>query len=277
MKTILVPTDFSDTAYNAAVYAISLANNYGASRIVLYHAYELIVPIPDVPTMVPMVNPDDLKAASMEGLEKMQKELQDLLNPGIAIVVRADNTLLAATIEEVCKSEEVDLIVMGITGGTKLEEVLVGSNTIDVVKTTNYPVLIVPGQGTFKPVSKIVFATDLQKIVETTPIDLLIKFLDMFNAEVHVLNIDHKNKNFNSDTPYETLMLDTILEKFNPIFHFIDDKNIVEGIMHFADANKADLIITIPKKRGLFQSIFTRSRTSKLAYQTHIPLLTLRE
>src|SRR5690606_27892043 len=102
MKTILVPTDFSDTAYNAAVYAISLATNYGATRIVLYHAYELIVPIPDVPTMIPMVNPDDLKEASLEGLEKMRNELKDLVPPEITLVTRADNTLLAATIEDVC-------------------------------------------------------------------------------------------------------------------------------------------------------------------------------
>lgn len=277
MKTILVPTDFSDTAYNAAVYAISLATNYGATRIVLYHAYELIVPIPDVPTMIPMVNPDDLKEASQEGLDKMKNELKDLVPTEISLVTRADNTLLSATIEDVCKTEEVDLIVMGITGGTRLEEVLVGSNTIDVVKATSYPVLVVPGGAMFRPVGKIVFATDLQKIVETTPVKELTTFLDLFNAEVHVLNIDHNNKKFSSDTPYETLMLDTILEKYNPVFHFTDDKEVVEGIMNFADANRADLIITIPKKHGLFENLFKRSRTSKLAYQTHIPLLTLRE
>jgi nucleotide-binding universal stress UspA family protein len=277
MKTILVPTDFSDTAYNAATYAISLGNSLGATRIVLYHAYELIVPIPDVPTMIPMVNPDDLRAASLEGLEKMKKELSALANEGTTLLTRADNTLLAATIEDVCKNEEADLIVMGITGGSKLEEVLVGSNTIDVVKNTSYPVLVVPGSARYKPIEKIVFAADLRKVAETTPIEPLKKLLHIFNAELHVINIDHESRHFSTDTPFETLMLDTLLEDFHPEYHFIDNPNVVGGIVEFAEENKADLILTIPKKHGLFEGIFKRSRTSKLAYQTQIPLLTLHE
>lgn len=277
MKTILVPTDFSDTAYNAATYALALANSLGATRIILYHAYELIVPIPDVPTMIPMVNPDDLKTASLEGLEKMKKELDALVSPDTTLVTRADNTLLAATIEEVCKMEQVDLIVMGITGGSKLEEVLVGSNTIDVVKNTSYPVLIVPGTAKYKPIEKIVFAADLRKVAETTPVEPLKKLLHIFNAELQVINIDHESRHFSTDTPFETLMLDTLLEDFHPEYHFIDNPNVIEGIVEFAEESKADIILTIPKKHGLFESIFKRSRTSKLAYQTHIPLLTLHE
>ena len=277
MKTILVPTDFSDTAYNAAMYALALSKSLGAARIVLYHAYELIVPIPDVPTMIPMVNPDDLREASMEGLEKMKNELGALVPAETSLVIRADNTLLAATIEEVCKNEEADLIVMGITGGSKLEEVLVGSNTIDVVKNTSYPVLIVPGNARYKAIEKIVFAADLRKVAETTPVEPLKKLLHIFNAELHVINIDHESRHFSTDTPFETLMLDTLLEDFHPEYHFIDNPNVVEGIVEFAEENHADLILTIPKKHGLFEGIFKRSRTSKLAYQTHIPLLTLHE
>ncbi|MFY0252810.1 universal stress protein [Chitinophaga sp. 30R24] len=277
MKTILVPTDFSDTAYNAAIYAISLAKTIGVSRIVLYHAYELIVPIPDMPSMIPMVNPDDLRDASLEGLEKMKSELSDLVPSDVTLVTRADNTLLSATIQDVSKNEEADLIVMGITGGSKLEEILVGSHTVDVAKVSTTPVLIVPPQAKFKPVRNIVFATDLKEVVETTPIDHLQQLLTLFNAEVQVINIDHKNKNFAPNTTFETLMLDAMLEKFNPVYHFIDNTDVVEGIMNFADESQADLILTIPKKHGLFEGLFKRSRTSRLAYQTHIPLLTLHE
>ncbi|WP_167014557.1 universal stress protein [Chitinophaga sp. Cy-1792] len=277
MKTMLVPTDFSDVAYNAATYAMDMANAIGAERIVLYHAYELVVPIPDVPTSVPMVNADDLRVASMEGLEKMKKDLQALSAGKIDILLRADNTLLAATINEVCKNEEADIIIMGITGGSKLEEILVGSNTIDVVKQTTTPVLIIPATAKFKSISKVVFACDLKKVVESTPVDLLKKFMDAFHAELHVLNIDHESKHFTADTPFESLMLDTLLQGYNPVYHFIDNPNVVQGIVSFAESIQADMIITIPKKHGLFESIFKRSSTSKLAFKTQIPLLTIHE
>ncbi|WP_160712387.1 universal stress protein [Chitinophaga solisilvae] len=277
MKTIIVPTDFSDTAYNAAAYALSLAPALGVTRIVLYHAYELIMPIPDVPTSIPMVNPEDLRASSLDGLEKMKKELTPLLAAGTSLVVRADNTILAATIDDVSKQEEADLIVMGITGGSKMEEILIGSNTIDVVKNTTCPVLIIPGNTTFKPVKKIVFACDLRKVADTTPIAPLKKLLAAFQAELYVINIDHESRHFTTDTPFETLMLDTLLEDYQPEYHFIDNPNIVQGIVEFAEEIHADLILTIPKKHGLFESIFKRSNTAKLAYKTHIPLLTIHE
>lgn len=277
MKTILVPTDFSDIAYNAATYAVDLARSVGAERVIFYHAYELIVPIPDVPTAVPMVNADELREASLEGLEKMRKELQPLASDKVTLLTRADNTLLAATINDVCKQEEADLIIMGITGGSKLEEILVGSNTVDVVKHTTTPVMVIPGHAKFKPIEKIVFACDLRQVVDTTPMDLLHKLLNLFHAEIHVINIDHRSRHFTTDTPFETLMLDTLLEGYNPVYHFIDNPNVVEGIVSFAESNNADLILTIPKKHGLFESIFKRSSTSRLAFKTHIPLLTIHE
>ncbi|MBV8254910.1 MAG: universal stress protein [Chitinophaga sp.] len=277
MKTILVPTDFSDIAFNAATYAIDMAHAMGVERVVLYHAYELIVPIPDVPTAVPMVNADDLRVSSLEGLDKMKKDLQPMAGDKVTLLSRADNTLLAATINDVCKEEEVDLIIMGITGGSKLEEILVGSNTIDVVKHTTTPVLIIPAVARFKPIEKIVFACDMRHVVDTTPVGLLKKLLNTFHAELHVINIDHESKHFTPDTPFETLMLDTLLEGYNPIYHFLDNTNIVAGIVDFAEANHADLILTIPKKHGLFESIFKRSSTSKLAFKTHVPLLTIHE
>jgi len=277
MKTIIVPTDFSETSYNAARYALGLARQMNTARVVLYHAYELIVPIPDVPTSVPMVNPDELRSASMEGLDKMKRELEVLLPENTILASRAENHLLPANIDQVAKQEEADLIVMGITGGSQLEEILVGSNTIDVVKHTTCPVIIVPGSARFRPIRKIVFACDFRKVVETTPVQPLKKLLNVFKPELHVLNIDHESKHFTSDTPYETLMLDTLLEGYDPQFHFIDHTNVVQGIMDFAEKQEADLILIIPKKHGLFDHIFKRSRTTQLAFHTHVPLLAIHE
>lgn len=277
MKTILVPTDFSEAAYNAARYALGLARQLQTARIVLYHAYELIVPIPDVPTTVPMVNSDELRAASLEGLEKMIRELSPLLPENVQLEPRAENHLLPANINQMCQQEQADLVVMGITGGSQLEEMLIGSNAVDVLKHTSCPVIVVPSDARFTAIRKVVFAADFRKIVAHTPIAPLKKLLDTFKPELHVLNIDHDNKHFNPDTPYETLLLDTLLEGYNPQFHFVDSTNVVQGIMDFAEQEQADLILIIPRKHGLFENIFKRSRTTQLAFHSHIPLLAIHE
>ncbi|ACU58000.1 universal stress protein [Chitinophaga pinensis] len=277
MKTIIVPTDFSATAYNAARYALGLAAQMGTARILLYHAYELIVPIPDVPTSIPMVDPNELKAASLEGLEHMKQDLLPVLPGGVELDYRADNNLLAASIEDLSKEEKADLIIMGTTGGSQLEEILIGSNTIDVVKHTSCPVMIIPSNVSFQPIKRIVFACDFKKVGTGTPIYPLKRLLNVFQGELHVLNIDKEGKGLASDTPEASLLLDTLLEGLHPKYHFIDHSNVVQGIMEFADREKADLIITIPRKHGLFESIFKRSRTAQLAFHTHIPMLAIHE
>ena len=277
MKTIIVPTDFSATAYNAARYALELAGQIGTTRILLYHAYELIVPVPDLPTSIPMVDPKELKTASVEGLETMKQDLEAYVPAGAILDIRAENNLLAANIDDIAMEEMADLIIMGITGGGKIEEILMGSNTIDVVKHTSFPVMIVPGEVTFKPVKKILFACDFKKVGTSTPIAPLKKLLDIFHAELHVLNIDRDGKGLGADIPLESLLLDTLLEGYHPIYHFIDHDSIVEGIMDFADKIEADLILTIPRKHGLFEGLFRRSRTAKLAFHTHIPMLAIHE
>src|SRR4051812_44904314 len=103
MKTIIVPTDFSATAYNAARYALELAAQLGTSRILLYHAYEIIVPVPDLPASLPAVDPEELRAASEAGLTRMKADLAGWLPAGAVLDIRADNNLLAANIDEVAK------------------------------------------------------------------------------------------------------------------------------------------------------------------------------
>lgn len=275
MKTIIVPTDFSETAYNAARYSIGLAQQLGVSKIILYHAYELIVPIPDLPTAVPMVNMEDLRDASIEGLHKMRNELMNELPVSISLLVRADNHLLAANIDQVCKEEEADLIVMGITGGSQLEEILVGSNTVDVVKNSSYPVIVVPTSASFKPIHKIVFACDLRKVVKTTRKEPLHKLLNAFTPELHVLNIQKEGKEHMH--PEENQELDNMLHNYHPHYHFVDHSNVAEGITEFAEKQSADLLLIIPKKHGLFDSIFKRSNTSRIAFHTNVPLLSIHE
>lgn len=275
MKTIIVPTDFSETAYNAARYAIGLAGQTGATRIVLYHAYELIVPIPDLPTAVPMVNMDDLRASSMEGLRNMQSQLKQSVPANITLDIRADNHLLAASIDQVCREELADIIVMGITGGSQLEEILVGSNTVDVVKTSAYPVIVVPTHAGFSPIRKVVFACDLRKVTKTTRKDVLTRLLDIFQPELHVVNIQKEGReNFH---PEENQALDNMLHNYNPQYHFLDRPNVPDAVTTFAQEQKADLLLIIPKRHGLFDSIFKRSNTSRIAFHTNVPLLSIHE
>ncbi|MCU0321134.1 MAG: universal stress protein [Chitinophagaceae bacterium] len=48
-------------------------------------------------------------------------------------------------------------------------------------------------------------------------------------------------------------------------------------INEFADANSTDIVIVIPQKHGLFESIFTKSHTKQLAFHSHIPIMVVHD
>lgn len=87
--------------------------------------------------------------------------------------------------------------------------------------------------------------------------------------------MDRDDKHFSQDTPLQISQLNEMLNKYQPEYHFVNDRDVVSAIMHFAGEQKISLIITIPKKHDLFHQLFHRRISEKLIYHTHIPLLCL--
>jgi len=273
MKTILVPTDFSSTAKNAAMYAINFAKQLKYERIILYNAYQApLTTDPDI-AMINTVDITELEKSSKTNLENFKMLLKPYCDASVTLDIISEYGAVTYDINEICKSNEVDFIVMGVTGVGKVEETLIGSFAIDVARRSEVPVIIVPPDATFTKIEEVMLACDFSKVVETTPVESIKKLLDASEAKLFVVNIDHNNKRFNADTPFESLMLDTLLYDYKPEYRFIDDPDFVEGINKAALDKQVDLIITIPKKMGWFEGLFKKSRTKMLAYHSHVPLM----
>ncbi len=277
MHTILVPTDFSATAKNAAVYAVGLAKQAGAKKIVLYNSYQAPVGIDPMAPAIQLLDIDLLKKNSEEGLEQFKSQLEATVADHIPIDTLSEFSLLAAGLDEVCKKVGADLIVMGITGGGALEENLVGSNTISVAKHSTVPVIIVPANASFTQIKEVLLACDYKKVVETTPVQPIKNLLAATGAKLFVLNVDHNNKAYNSEVPFESLMLDILLQGCNPEYHFVDSPDFTEAINAFAREKQVDIIITIPKRHGWFESLFRKSHTKMLAFHSDVPLMVIHE
>lgn len=277
MKKILVPTDFSPVAKNAAMYAFKLAEQLGAEEVLLYHAYQAPVNIdPMVPTVV-MPDIDTLKESSEKALQHFKSVVCPFCSSHIKVATLAKYDNLVNGLDEVCHEAGVGLIVMGVTGSSLLEEKLIGTNALSVAENGTVPVIIVPPKATFTRIEEVMLACDFKKVVETTPVQPIKNILDATGAKLFVLHVDHENKNWSADTPFESLMLDTLLYGYQPVYHFENNKNFVEAVNNVAQERMIDLIITIPKKHGLFEGLFKVSATKKLAYHSHVPMMVIHE
>ena len=140
LKTILIPTDFSDNAHKAVKYAIPLAVKTGA-KIIFFNTYFVPTYIEDVP--LDAVTEQNLKQEAAESLEVFKKELvQPIGDINTECVIRTGNA--ATEIAAFAKENKVDLIVMGTKGSTGISEYVFGSNTEDVIEKTDIPVLAIP-------------------------------------------------------------------------------------------------------------------------------------
>lgn len=279
MQTILVPVDFSATAHNAALYALELAKQLQAQKVILYHAYELPV-ISDGGLAVPLVvGVDDIKNNSTEALKNLLTELKKQVGflPFEVEILNSYNSVIKGTLEAV-EQTQASLIIMGITGGSALEQALIGSNTIDVSKETNIPLIIVPPQATFSPIRNTALACSMTNIYDNMPIDHIMNFITDSKSNFQVLHVETSgNVSDYSDTHFESMALHTLFAEHVPKYHFVHNTNFIDGVNDFADKHLTDLIIVVPKKHGLFESIFTKSHTKQLAFHSHVPIMVVHD
>ncbi len=277
MKTILVPTDFSATSKNAALYAIEIANQLNASKIVLYNAYQApVVTEPTMPVMQ-MLDIDTLKKISDEGMKEFRASISKEHDPGVAIEEINEFAVLPNAISEACERTGAELIVMGITGASKFEEVLIGSTAISVVKNIRIPVIIIPPNARCKAIKQVMLVLDYKKVAETTPLQLIKKLMDETNGKLFVVNINQSEKGSNAKESSDGELLKNMFNNYNMELYSLTGEDFIDSVNDFVEKNNVDMIISVSRKHGLFEGLFKESHTKQLAFHSHVPLMCLHE
>lgn len=275
MKTIIVPTDFSPIATNAMNFAADMAVNINAS-LMLLHVYQVPVSMTDVPVV--LVSAEELRKSSETKLQEIKDALPHITLEKIKVYTGARMGDVSDELEDVCTHIRPFAVIMGTRGTSGVERVLFGSTTLTAIRHLTWPVIVVPpGKEYGTGIKKIGFACDFEKVVESTPIQFIKNMVKEFRAELHVLNVDYEGRHFKPETPEESMMLHTLLEDLNPSYHFINHVDIEDGINEFVEENNIDLLITIPKKHKLLDSLFKHSSTKQLVTQSHVPVMCVHE
>ena len=276
MKTILAPTDFSESSDNAVNYAAEMAKLTN-SKLILLHVYHIPVSSSEVPVVMPVWI--DVEQDCMMALENEKLQIQKIYGPGmeIACVVR-----MGFDVDEIIKQcvgeMKVDLVVMGMRGAGYLSEKLMGSTATSLAKESNCPVLIINNPVKFKAIKKIVLACDDEKIPSDKILDSLKELADFFKSEIYIVNVIHKTQKIPSvKMATADIEMGHSLEGIKHSFHFIENEDTINGINDFIAAEKIDMIVIIPRRHKFLDGIFHEGNTKRMAFHTSIPLLTLHE
>ena len=276
MKTIIVPTDFSPAAINAMHYALNMARVINAG-IMLLHVYQVPVSYNNSDIPLPLMDIDELEKINEEKLQELKEAAERASSMKLKISTEVKLGDLADELETICTATQPFAIVMGTRGSGFVERLLVGSATLSVMRRLNWPVLVVPPGAIFKGIQKIGFACDFKKVVETTPADYIKEWVKTFDATMSVLNVDHKKNAATVNAEEQSALLHGLLEETHPQYFFFDNPDVEKGINEFAESNNLDLLIVIPRKHRLLDSLFQKSHTKELAFHSHIPILAVHE
>jgi len=275
MKTIIIPTDFSPAATCAMNYGVDMAKTIGAS-ILLFHVYNVPAVVADVPVLA--ISTEKTKTDAEENLTLLKEKLEHITSHQVKIDIEAVLGDVQQGLDDVCKRVKPFAVVMGSFGSTGLERVFFGSNTVSAVRHLVSPVIAVPvGTEYGTGVKKVGFACDFRDVEETTPVEEIKSLVKEFNAELHVLNVDQSSGHPSQDTTKQIGLLKKMLEELKPVYHFIENKDVEDGINHFAETNNLDLVLIIPKKQKLLENIFKVSSAKQMIFHSHIPVMCVHE
>ena len=269
---IFAPIDFSAVSLNAADYAANLAKELHAD-LKLLHVVQMPVIYGEVP--MPIGNYEHIVDESHQQMQalvrKMSLELED--NIYISYEIKAGSPVYE--IAQLCEKEQPLMIVLGTRGLGSLERFLLGSVTLSLLKESPVPILVVPEHIKYAKVHKIGFACDLSHVVEETPDKIIAKFIDLLEAELHIIHNDANYHEYEPSFVEEGMLLDTMFAPQKHTFHFIHSQFTEEGIIKFAKENNLSWLMVQPKKHGFFDELFGHQHTREFVLHAEMPVLVL--
>lgn len=268
--TILVPTDFSIPSKVAVLYAARLAKKLKADIVLLA---VINVNIATDAILDWKKREEHMVDTTRHEAEQLIREVKEEIQEEIKIEYRSIMGFpFKDMVENIIVDDGLDLIIMGTKGATGLKKVLIGSNAASVIDNSSVPVLTVPADTIFKPVKKIVYATNMLSITEE--IKPLVMFASIFDAVIQVLHVlpGDSSKIIDGKSLVADLIKITNYPKIS--FHVSRNDNIAEEVDAFVIEKKADMLAMFTHKLDYYEKLFSKSVTRQLAFHAHLPLLT---
>ncbi|MFT6036837.1 MAG: nucleotide-binding universal stress UspA family protein [Marivirga sp.] len=279
MKQILVPTDFSVQAEAALSLAAEMAKANSAELTVLH-----VVEIPNhqsfSTTGTVAYGGDPMEGVWIKKMiEKGERQLANVaaspMMEGVNVKtkIRAGNAYY--NMSDIIAEQMPDLIVMGTSGATGAEEILIGSNTEKVVRNSKVPVLSVKKKMKLSDFNNILLASEMKNegIELVRELKIIVKHA---NAKMHLLRVNTPN-NFEGSA-HTMKRMKAYVEKngLDAEQHIYNSTTEEEGIMEFATSNHIDLIAMGTHGRKGLMHLLSGSIAEDVVNHSEIPVLTFK-
>tara|TARA_R110001632_G_scaffold78767_2_gene176507 strand:- start:3148 stop:3993 length:846 start_codon:yes stop_codon:yes gene_type:complete len=276
MRVIIVPTDFSENAFNALQCALQYFK-YEKSKFIIVHTYaDEVYENRDVISRKVLEEFKEVKRKESElALEVLLKRVLDIEpNPKHSFITQAIFGTLLDEINSLVNTENADLVVMGTQGKTADRKLTYGSNTLQVIKYVKCPVLGIPLEHTYKRPEHILFPSALMIPFKPRELKLISCLAKSYRSKMHLLNISN----------YDRLSLRQEDVKAAWQYRFRESEiqysrqnegDTAEILNKYITENDINILVLVNSKHTFMESLLHTSTIDKVGLNTKIPFLVL--
>lgn len=281
MKRILIPTDFSENAWNAISYAMQLFSNENCEFFLL-NTYTPV--IPSSRFMAPIIDgvriEDAIRYNSENGLLKTVERIQSTYhNKKHSFETISSFNLLVDEVKDIIDTYTIDLVITGTKGASGMDEVFMGSNTVRIIKSTKKcPVLAIPQHFDYSKPSEIAFATDFNRFYTISELVPLIELAKSFKATIRIVHVQYEIKAL---TEMQQFNLNMLRKYFVDVEHYVHTVSELNSVSQTLDVFSKELDIHLLAMLNYQHSYMERMTrepiVKRAAFHTQIPLLVIPE
>jgi len=276
MRKILVPTDFSENAFNALKYACQVFK-YEQSEIFIIHAYADEVYQQD--KLMKRSFLEELKEVTYQNTEKkLKKVLQEIEhlypNPQHTYKTLSAFGSLIDEVNDLVNQENMDIVVMGTRGVTNDRRITFGSNTLQILKYINCPVLAIPEAYQYHAPKEVLFPTNYLVPYKRRELKLLCEMSGSFRSTIHMLYID-PIKNLSLRQEDNQQFLESCLPKAKLVFETTQEKDKTIAITKYILHKNIDMLVLVNSRHSYFEDMLYQSTIDKIGLHIKIPFLVM--
>ena len=270
IKSILIPTDFSDLSTNALQVAVKMAQRHEAKLLIVHvvHTYYMIdrggKQVIGSETVQENINNAKIK------LDELQISLHEEFS--ITIETKISTESLLDTINDLVAIEQVDLVVMGTSGRQNIKQLILGSNSYNILLNANCSVLLIPENFKKTSFKKILFPVRVNHELDQKA-DLSILLANKNNGGINLLGVGHLDKMEEVKKDYIAMKRNLQLKfaEYESEFQLSHDN--AEVIIRAAIDKESEIIILADEDEDSWKSFMADNFFKKMINGTNIPLL----
>lgn len=269
MKKILFPTDYADHSPQLLNYALAIAKKFNATLVTM-HVYDL--PAEEYPSQK---EKNELAEYMLDVLKDFITKNKEDQYKTVPLEYIVDVGLPEKELLEVTLDENIDFIVMGMTGKGKAGDNIFGRTSLAIIGKSDCPVLAIPAAYDYRALENIAYLTDFH-FRDIGAINRLRQWANLLPTKVHCLHVSSPYE-FGIDADVNMGMLKDCYNSEQFAAFEVLEGDFLPRTNQYVEEHNIGILAMLSRKRSFLQRIIEGSNARRMAKRIRVPLLIFKE